>query len=161
MKVKLGEEYLRKLTRLEQSAQGICKKAIYDGAGVVMDAIKAEIAALPEEPNRLLRPGEQYNVVTKTQKEGLKNSFGLSAMQRDQAGINTKVGCEGYIPNTASRKYPKGLPAPMLARSIESGSSVRQKNAFVRRATNSSRGKAGAAMGETVDREIGKIMEGK
>lgn len=161
MKVKLGDEYLRKLSRLEQGSLGLCKKAVYEGAGVVIKAIKKEIEALPEEPNRLLAPGERYNVVTRTQKEGLKDSFGLSPMQRDEAGVNTKVGCEGYIPGTASKKYPRGLPAPMLARSIDSGSSVRLKNPFVRRATNGSRKAAKAAMGETVDRETEKIFNEK
>ena len=48
---------------------------------------------------------------------------------------------------------------PLLVRSIESGSSVRRKFPFVRRAVNSSQNQAVKAMEDTIDRETGIIMK--
>ena len=122
--LKLGEEYLLKLSRLEQNADSIIKQAVYQGAKVVGDAIKGEAEALPVEPFRKLGPGEAFTGVTPEEKEAIVQGFGLSDMEQDRLGWNTKAGFAGYVTRQKTKKYPKGTPVPMLVRSIESGSSV-------------------------------------
>ena len=156
---KLGEDYLLRLSRLRTGSTEIIKKAIYQGADVVADAIKESIYALPEEPYRKLRPGELFNGVSQTQKEGIADGFGLTDMEPDGKGWNTKAGFDGYIPGTESKKYPKGLPVLLLARSIESGSSVRRKYPFVRKAVNAVRREAIETMERVIDEEIQKTMK--
>ena len=46
--LKLGEDYLLKLSTLSQSADGIIKQAIYQGADVVADAIQIGRASCRE-----------------------------------------------------------------------------------------------------------------
>lgn len=156
---KVGEEYLLKLSRLSQGADRIIKSAIYDGADVVADAIQKSIDNLPEETFHKLRDGDRFSGVPKTQKLALKRFFGLSEMQKDTIGWNTKAGFAGYMEEGKSKKYPNGLPIPLLARSIESGSSVRQKHPFVRAAVKSSRDKAVEEMETTINVEIQKTMK--
>lgn len=156
---KVGEEYLLKLSRLQKNADGIIKQAIYDGADIVADEIQKSIDNLPEETFHKLRDGDRFSGVPKTQKLALKRFFGLSEMQKDTIGWNTKAGFAGYIEGTESKKYPNGLPVPLLARAIESGSSVRQKHPFVRTAVRSSRNKAVDAMEQTINKEIQKEMK--
>lgn len=157
--LKLGEEYLLKLSRLEQNADSIIKQAVYQGAKVVGDAIKSGAESLPEERFRKLGPGELFSGVTPEEKEAIVEGFGLSDMERGAQGWNTKAGFAGYVTRQKTKKYPKGTPVPMLVRSIESGSSVRQKHPFVRTAVRSSRNKAVDAMEQTINKEIQKEMK--
>lgn len=157
--LKLGEEYLLKLSRLEQNADSIIKQAVYQGAKVVGDAIKGEAEALPVEPFRKLGPGEAFTGVTPEEKEAIVQGFGLSDMEQDRLGWNTKAGFAGYVTRQKTKKYPKGTPVPMLVRSIESGSSVRRKIPFVRRAVKASQPQAVRAMGDTVEQEIKQTMK--
>lgn len=157
--LKLGEEYLLKLSRLEQNADSIIKQAVYQGAKVVGDAIKGEAEALPVEPFRKLGPGEAFTGVTPEEKEAIVQGFGLSDMEQDRSGWNTKAGFAGYVTRQKTKKYPKGTPVPMLVRSIESGSSVRRKIPFVRRAVKASQPQAVRAMGDTVEQEIKQTMK--
>ena len=124
------------------------------------DAIQAGIQALPEEGHRKLKQGERFTGVSPTQKQALQEGFGLAEMEQDGKGWNTKAGFAGYADeSTATKKYPNGLPVPLLARAIESGSSVRQKHPFVRTAVNGARQDAVDAMERTVDEEIRKTMK--
>lgn len=157
--LKLGEEYLLKLSRLEQNADSIIKQAVYQGAKVVADAIKSGAESLPEERFRKLGPGELFSGVTPEEKEAIVEGFGLSDMERGAQGWNTKAGFVGYVARQKTKKYPKGTPVPMLVRSIESGSSVRRKIPFVRRAVKASQTQAVRAMGDTVEQEIKQTMK--
>ena len=63
----------------------------------------------------------------------------------------------GSIP---TKKYPNGTPNVMLMRSIESGTSFREKHPVFRPAVNRSRKKAIEAMRNKFDEQIKKKMEG-
>ena len=161
MTFKAGEEYAIKLSKLATGQEEIAKKAIYAAAGIVADRIKANLNALPEEKFRYLRDGEKFVGVPERQKKDLIDSFGITPITTDNKGNwNAKIGFDGYgsIP---TKKYPNGLPNQLLARAIESGSSVRRKKPFVRPAVNATKKQAQAKMAEIIDKEIEKIMGGK
>lgn len=161
MTFKAGEEYAIKLSKLATKQEEIAKKAIYAAAGIVADRIKANLNALPEEKFRYLRDGEKFVGVPERQKKDLIDSFGITPITTDSKGNwNAKIGFDGYgsIP---TKKYPNGLPNQLLARAIESGSSVRRKKPFVRPAVNATKKQAQAKMAEIIDKEIEKIMGGK
>lgn len=161
MTFKAGEEYAIKLSKLATGQEEIAKKAIYAAAGIVADKIKANLNSLPEEKFRYLRDGEKFVGVPERQKKDLIDSFGITPITTDSKGNwNAKIGFDGYgsIP---TKKYPNGLPNQLLARAIESGSSVRRKKPFVRPAVNATKKQAQAKMAEIIDKEIEKIMGGK
>jgi hypothetical protein len=155
-----GDEYALKLSRLATGSEEIAKKAIYQGAKVVADKISQNLNALPEEKFRFLRDGDKFSGVPARQKQDLINSFGITPIARDSDGNwNAKIGFDGYG-SAPTKKYPKGVPNQLLARSIESGSSVRHKRPFVRPAVNATRKKAIEAMGNVIDEEISKMTGG-
>lgn len=171
MKIELKgwDEYILKLTALEGKSDEIAKKALYEGAKVIADAVKENIKTLPTEKARWLDndKGEKYNVCTPQQKDAISNGFGITHMENDADGFNLKVGFDtvGYVVYSGNKykftkKYPIGMPIPMLVRSIEHGSSVRQKHPFVRPVITSHRKEAKLKMQETVDEEVKKIMKG-
>lgn len=153
--------YASTLKALEQkcSKEQFLKKPIYAGASIVANKIRANIRALPSEPFRHLKPGEVFQSVPEGQKRALEEEFGLSPVQADRNGfIHTKAGFDGYAP-WETESYPSGVPTPLLARAIESGSSVRIKHPFIRPALDSERRKAIRAMDEALRKELEEFIK--
>src|SRR5699024_382740 len=146
-------------SKVARASDEVSKQALYEGAAATADSIEEGVASRPAEAYRRLRAGERFSGISQTQKDGLVKGFGLAHMEQDAKGWNTKAGFAGYIEGTESKKYPNGLPVPLLARAIESGSSVRQKHPFVRTAVNARRNEAVETMEKIVDTEIKKIMK--
>ena len=154
------EAYFEKLRMLDAAFRKdeSIKKAVYVGAGMVADAIRASLEALPEDNFARLRPGEAFLGISPQQKEDLAASFGLSKMMRDKKGfVYAKAGFDGYG-RFKTKTYPKGLPNALLARSIEKGSSVRLRRPFIEKATRSATDEAVKAMDEVIENEIKKIF---
>lgn len=154
------DEFLRELGNLETGADDIAKMAIYEGAKVLADEIKSNLKALPtDDPDRMLRNGDEYTSLTTHEKERLLKNFGIAKIRGNGVeGHNTALGFHGYG-DFKTKKYPKGVPNQLIARSVESGSSVRQKHPFVRPAINKVRRQVVEKMGETIETEIKKITK--
>lgn len=161
MTVKAGEEWALKLGKLGERSGAIAKQAIFPAADLVIERIKANLQALPEDEFRFLRGGDVFTGVPAELKSELYAAFGLTPMQKDRDGVwNTKVGVDGYS-QQKTRKYKSGVPLPMLARSIERGTSVRKATPFVKPAVQKSKKEAIAKMQQVIDEETEKIMKGK
>lgn len=183
------EQYGNALKELEfTAAQGkLLEDAAKAGGGVVADEIRNRMNNLPTEPFRRLKlpkvspihksyrlspayrtAWKQYasanslHSLSNSQLRDLMKSFGLTPVSRDKRGfVHVKAGWDGYG-SFPSKTYPKGLPNALLARAVESGSSVRAKSPFVRPAVNASRKEAEQEM-DVVVREglegiFGKLL---
>lgn len=149
-------EYAEKLRKLSDKAEGIIKRAVWEGAKVVTDNVAKAIAGLPEHDEGFVPEAYQPVIgVTSKEKAGLMAGLGLANMQNSGGFINTKMGFNGYN-GDVTNKYPNGHPNAMIARAIESGSSFRRKNPFVRKAVNASKGEAEAAMAARFDADTKK-----
>ena len=138
----------------------LAKDVVMAGAQPVADEIRKSIEALPEDKFRYLKKNEVFTGVPKQQKQDLLDSLGITPPDIDFDGnTNTKIGFDGYgkIP---TKKYPKGVPNQLLARAVESGSSVRKKTPFIRKAVNKSKKLAEAEMQKKLDEKIEIIMKG-
>lgn len=149
------ENFSAFLQSIQDRGEGVMKAAVYAGAGAMVEAIKAEIQALPEEEG-YLPDGEKRHVVTKNEKEALLSHIGIAKMEFTGGKVSTAIGFDGYT-NQQTKKYPAGVPVPMIARAIESGSSVRMKIPFMRRAAAGAKERVQAAMIEAAEKEIQKI----
>lgn len=155
MQVKGLDEYSEKIRKLSKDSNYIIEKSVYNGAGVVANAIKKGLQDLPID-NRFGTTENKLHGVSRRQKSDLIDSMGLAPIEHNISGyVNTKVGWDGYG-STPTNKYPKGVPNQLLMRSVESGTSFRKKTPVVRRAVNSVREKAVNKMAETVDDELRK-----
>ena len=154
-------EYELMLSRLSQGADSIAGKAIYAGAEIVADAIRSNIQglqAVPDEVGAIAYAEKSPAPLTESAKEGLLDGLGISSMQDDNGYYNVKIGFDGYN-GLKTRKFPQGQPNVMIARSLESGSSIAPKRPFVRPAVNAVKKQAEAKMAEIIDEEIEKITQ--
>lgn len=134
------------------------EKAVAAGAAVVANQIKANLKALPEEDFRKLGEGETFHGLPAGQKKDLVDSFGLTPIAKDKNGfIHTKAGFDGYG-SFHTNTYPDGVPNQLLARSVESGSTVRQKMPFVEPAVNVKRREAVEKMNDVLEDEFKTIF---
>ena len=146
------------LSRMEESTDEMIGKAVYAGAGIEADAIKANIKGLPVVRGYGTDANPLPGGVTASQKAGLINGMGISKMQDDAGYLNVKIGFDGYNA-TKTEKYPQGQPNQLVARGVESGTSWKKKKPFIRPAVNSSRNRAEAEMARILDEEIKKVSK--
>ena len=154
------EEVSILIRQMADHGEEVAKAAVFAGAAAAAEAVRREIQALPTESG--FKPnGEKRQSVKPSEKQALLDHVGISHFQTEGGKTSAAVGFDGYAENLATSKYPKGLPVPLLARSIESGSSVRQKNPFIRRAASAVKEVAQNAMQIAAYDEIEKITGGR
>lgn len=152
-------DYELMLSKLEGSTDEMIGKAVYAGAGIVADAIKDSIKALPIVRGYGTESDPLPGGVTAPQKAGLIDGLGIAPMQNDMGYLNVKIGFDGYNA-TETEQYPFGQPNQLVARGVESGTSWKQKKPFIRPAINASKSRAEAEMARILDQEIEKITKG-
>lgn len=153
------DEYALKLSNLGDKTEEVAGTAIYEGAKIVADAVKANIQQLPTVDFRARGTSEnKLDGVTELQKKGLDESFGISTMQNSDGYFNVKLGFDGYNA-VKTQAHPGGQPNQLIARSIEGGTSFRQPHPFVAPALRKTRKAALQKMREVIDEEINKIMK--
>lgn len=153
------DEYLQNLQRVEKNTPEIVGKVVYGMADIVADAVREEINALPAEPDvEALKSWSKDTraPLTVKEKKGLQKGFGITKMLEEDGYYHVKLGFDGYN-DIKTKKYPKGQPNVMIARAIESGSSIRDKHPFIRPATNKSRKSAEKRAQTIIDDEINAL----
>ncbi len=149
--------YLEKLENLHGASPAIIGKAIYDGAKIVADEVKAEIYKIPIE-NRFVKDGDPLlSGITYLEKKGLIDGMGIAKIQTDGDYRNVKVGFDGY--NEQESYYYGRIANQLIANSLESGTYFRKKNPFISRAVRRCRERAEMAMAKKVDEECAKIFK--
>lgn len=131
------DKYVQSLEKIGgKNTEKILKYAVYPGASVVADAIRAEI-----ETNHS-RSGD------------LAKSLALANMRNDNGYINTKITFAGYD--------SKGTPNALKAAALESGTSNDRQAAthFISKTTRNVTERAISEMSKALDDKIGQIMEG-
>ncbi|MBP3657579.1 MAG: hypothetical protein J6K32_12930 [Clostridia bacterium] len=153
-----AEEIARLLEEMSRSGEAVAKMATYEAARVVADAVREAVETLPEDKYRYLRDGDLLDVITKDDKEDLLDAIGIAEMKRSEDGVDTLVGFAGYSRHK-TKKYPQGVPLPMIMRSIEHGSSVRQARPTIKPAVYAVRAEAKAAAIKGGRRAIEQIIK--
>ena len=127
------DKYTESLERIGgRNAAGVLKYAVYPGAAVVADAIRAAMSG---------------HKVT----GDLQDSLTLATMRNDNGYVNTKVTFAGYDRN--------GTANAIKAAALESGTSRGQKAThFISKATKGATDKAIAEMSKALDEKLEQIM---
>lgn len=153
------EQYLKKLDELveEKTIKSTCKRAVYAGTKIVANEIMSEIKSLPTVAGKTT----SSHGITEAEKSDLIKGFGISTIDNDNNGYNAKIGFAGYGTKTKQGKYKdSGIPIPLTARSIISGTSWRpQKNDFIGRAWRRSKDRCVDEMGKEFDKAIKDIFK--
>ena len=125
------------LNRLTDKSEGVIKRAIYDGAGILADAV---------------RPSDWERRRRETQKAGLR--AGLTTFKIEEAGgtIAGGVGFDGY--------NELGQANRMIARVFNSGTSFSSRQPFFERAIRSARYAARQKVLSEIEDEIDRLTKG-
>lgn len=123
--------------KLAKSTTPILKECVYEGAGVVADAIKAETP---------IGEGDSTG--------HLRDHLGISKITSEDGYVNASIAFSGY--------NAKGQSYEMIARSLESGHSTKSggvvaKHPFMRKAFAASKEKALVAMAAKFDELVKNI----
>lgn len=156
LKMKGLDEYEKQLTKLQDISRECVGQAIYQGAKEIADEVKRNIEALPID-QRKPKPGQVLHGVTASQKQGLRDGFGIARIQNDSGYVHVKLGFAGYN-STITDKYPNGQPNSMIARSLQSGTSFRARIPFVDNAVSAKKSACEQKMIETFDKVLAKEM---
>lgn len=154
------DEYRHMLESLSSNIDEFCGRAIFAGAKVAADTVKQAIAALPIEKSRHATPDNPLRGVTSQQKQGLLEGMGIAKMTKDGDVLNVKIGFDGYN-SVRTRKYPKGQPNALIARSVNSGTSIRVRTGFMDKAIRRARKPAIEAMRKALDKAIQEKTKGR
>lgn len=142
------EETAAMLKELQKQSEPIIKAGIYDGARVMADAVKSQIVGIRTEG-----PSFYETRRREIQKEGLRESMGITSMRNDKGFLNVKIGFDDY--------NELGQPNAMVARIFESGTSFSSKQPFVKRAVSRARKMTEETMKATIDEKIYALTEGE
>lgn len=146
------EEQLENLSRTISEIEG---HAIYEGAGLVADAVREGIDSIETGGDSLWEKKRREK-----QKQGLKEGFGIAPLRDDNGFLNVKLGFNGYNSGVTTKKFPNGQPNVMVARVFNSGTSHNKKQPFFDKAVRKMRKPAQEKMKEVFEKEIDEIMKG-
>lgn len=151
----------RNLRTLAKDAEKVAKFALYDGADLAADELRASVRGLSRVSDaagiQAWRKGAP-SILTVSQKNGLLAGLGISRMKGKGASIDLKVGFDGYN-SVVTHRWPKGQPNVMIAASCEHGSSAMLEQPFIRPAYERCAAQVRAKMQETASEQISKILD--
>lgn len=137
------EAYQKQMERLGRDYPKVVNAALYEGAKVVADAVRAEIDGLKGS----------HRHVTDAEIKGLKEGLGIAHFWNENGKTMTKIGFEGYN-SYRTKNYPMGHPNALVARSIVRGTSWIAPDRFTDRAAKKARKDAIAAIQERLEAEL-------
>ena len=142
MEVSGMDQLMIELTKMEEKGRDVAAQALYEGAAVVADSISTAVRGIATEEFRYTKFGtrlpspEEKQIVMNARK-------GVAKFKKTKDGVNTSVGMKnaGYATLAGKQK-----PIPLIANSINSGTSFMKPQPFFRQAVETSAGAANAAI---------------
>ena len=140
-------ELYQTLNRLGADVEGISKQGIYEGAGLIADAVRANIDGIRSDGK-----SDWETQRREMQKAGLREGLTTSPIQPFKGGIYGGVGFDGY--------NAKGQPNQLIARVFNSGTSFSSKQPFFESAVRRTRSAAKQRVIDKMNEEFEKLTKG-
>lgn len=153
MKVDGMAEISEILEKMDKEAPKIAAMALYEGAGVMADALNRGAATIRTAPFKYARQGNR--LPSPEEKEIVqKAAAGIARFNKNGTEVDTSVGFRnaGY-----AELAGKMVPIPKIVNAINSGTSFMTKQPFVRKAASQASPKAMEAMREYIEEAFDKI----
>ena len=145
------EELEQMLRQAGDAAQGAASAGLYDGAGVIADAVSRAVQGIATSPFRYAVGG--YKRKPSPEEKALLESApkGVAKFRKNGISVDTSVGLSnaGYGEVNGKRK-----PIPQIANAINSGTSFMNKQPFFRKAVSQNAGKALGVMDKKIREKI-------
>ena len=154
------DELSDKLTLAGNAAQGIAKASLYEGAGVMADAMHASLNQIKTEPFRYVPEGGEKRLPSPQEKAAvLASRFGVAKHSGSGAEVNTVVGLtgSGYV-EMQFKHGSRRVAAAELLRAIQSGTSFMRPQPIVRKAINGAKARATAKIAAEGEARLKKIF---
>ena len=145
----------RMLAELANEAQAVAAEALYDGAGLMADALNNGIDSIKTEPFKYAANG-QTRMPSPQEKAALERKIGIASFRKNGSEVDTLIGIglDGYAQIAGKKK-----PVAVIARSINSGTSFMQKQPVFRRAVSKAKGPVTAAIVAKVEERFNEIIK--
>ena len=146
------KELEAKLRLAGNAAQGVAAASLYEGAGVMADAVSRAVHGIATSPFKYARNGEKRKPSPEEKALLESASKGVAKFHKNGVSVDTSVGLanSGYGQLGSETK-----PIPVIANAINSGTSFMDKQPFFRKAVSQTKS---AAIG-TIDAGIQKRIE--
>lgn len=126
-------------------------KCLYEGAGVVAREMKSQLSALKTES----KVTNGMRNVYPYEKQVLIENFGIAPFMSTTDVLNTKIGFDGYYTN----KRGEERPIPLLANSVNCGTSFLRKQAFKDKTYRNSKSTSVETMQRSLDKSIAQLAK--
>ena len=125
------EELLRQLDKATGNAEHVAAEALYEGAGVMADAVSRAVQGIATEPFKYATGGKKRKASPEEKAIIANAKTGVAKFRKNGISVQTSVGMQnaGY-----AQLGGKTKPIPLIANSINSGTSFMQKQPFLRKA---------------------------
>lgn len=132
--------------------------ALYEGAGAMRQEMENQAKRIKTEPFKYAAGGETRMPSPEEKAIVERGAIGVAKFEKNDDGCNTSVGFSrsGYAMLAGKR-----VPIPLIANSINSGTSFMQKQPFVRKARTAGGKKAVDVMKKSITEYLEKKTGGK
>ena len=138
------DEIMAKMDKLPKEAARVAALALYEGAGVMADAVGQAVQGIATKKFKYPAPPGKTRMPSPEEKAVLMNArHGVAKFRNYGTEVNTSVGWRNAGYGTINGKT---VPVPMIAAAIESGTSFMKKQPFFRKSVNRAKGAATAAV---------------
>ena len=146
-----------KLEQLGEKAAKVAAEALYEGAGVVADAVSRGVQGIRTEPFRYAKDGQKRKPSPEEKAILMAARKGVSKFRNNGTSVQTSVGMQkaGY-----AQLGSKTKPIPVIANAINSGTSFMEKQPFFRQAASQAKGQAQAAIEKAIEKRVNEINIG-
>lgn len=154
------EELGAMLARLNDKAQDVASGALFDGAGIVGDAMRAAVNSIVTEDFHYVADpdtvGKRY--ASPDEKAALVGKTGIAKFRKDSDTVDTLIGISGAAGYATVGGKQKSVR--LIARSINSGTTFMQKQPVFRQAKAQATGPAQAAILAKAEQMFNEIIGG-
>ena len=154
MKTEGLEELSNIFAQLEDKAYDVAAESLYEGAGVVANAFKGAISSIRTEP---FKGKKDSRLPSPEEKKALQGKSSIANFIRNGEGVDTLIGISGsagYADIGGKKKAVR-----LIARSINSGTSFMNAQPVFRKAVNTSKAKAQAAIVSKAEEKFNEIIK--
>lgn len=156
MKTTGMEDISSLLEKMEAAAPGVAARALYEGAGIMVEEINRGANNIKTAPFRYAS-GDNTRLPSPEEKDAILSvGAGIAKFDRNGTEVGTSVGYgnAGYAEIDGKNK-----PIPLIANAINSGTSFMNKQPFFRQAANSGSRKAMQAMKDAVEKDFNAMTK--
>lgn len=133
------EELQKKMQKLADKGEEVAALSLYEGAGYVADRVSGAVRGIATAKFRYAKGGRTRLPSPEEKAILMQAKTGIAKFRKDGLSVQTSVGMQnsGYGSLNGKTK-----PVPLIANSINSGTSFMKKQPFFRKAVSASGGAA-------------------